>query len=278
MLRVVRAVACLTLFVSAAQASTEVTHVGRLLDSQGNAVSRTADLTFRIYGAADPNTAVWTEEHSDVTIDGGAYRVSLGSIVSLDDVALVGATLGVAIDGQELQPRQAVSSLRDDISRFVCEPGEVARASADGWTCGLTRTAAGRAELAVSQSGALPSTWTQVNTRTSVAADWDGFADQVSPGRALEARLCLSYTDAGSPGTELGLRVYSAASAQSLWSGTVPSSESASESVSVCADWAPVEGLAPCAVDGDGQCQIQMTHPESASTTLRRMWWEVSVN
>lgn len=262
-----------------AMASSEVPHVGRLIDSQGAPVSATVDLTFRLHSAADASSAYWTELHEDVVVDGGAYSVVLGSVASLQSVSLDGAYLGVSVGDHELLPRRTVATLRDGVARVVCEPGQVARMTVDGWGCGSQRTHAGKAEIAVSHSGALPSTWTQVNQRSYVAFDWDSFADQVSPGQALEARMCLSFTDSGTGSSTLGMRIVQVSPTQVLWEDSLDSTLSGSAQISSdCGAWVPVSELSACAVNASTDCRVEMMHEQNASTTLHRMWWEVSVN
>ena len=64
-------------------------------------------LKFRIYSTASGGTAIWTEEQSDIRIEGGVYSALLGKVSPLGNIQF-GQTLylGVSVDGgTELSPR-----------------------------------------------------------------------------------------------------------------------------------------------------------------------------
>ena len=52
---------------------------GMLTDDVGSPLNGSYDLTFSIYSVSSGGTAVWTEVHSGVSVDGGLFNVLLGS-------------------------------------------------------------------------------------------------------------------------------------------------------------------------------------------------------
>ncbi|MBT7060526.1 MAG: hypothetical protein HN976_35865, partial [Lentisphaerae bacterium] len=80
---------------------------GRLTDSQGNPVTGTLTLVFHIYTQEDNGTPHWTEEHPNVSVTQGEFRVGLGGIVPF-----AGALdftepyfLEIVVGGETLTPR-----------------------------------------------------------------------------------------------------------------------------------------------------------------------------
>jgi hypothetical protein len=86
---------------------------GRLLRADGSPETGPQWLTFRIYGAPDATTALWTEAQS-VPLMNGFYAVFLGAVSTFPDSLFDGHDrwLGVTVgDGQELAPRQQMASV-----------------------------------------------------------------------------------------------------------------------------------------------------------------------
>jgi hypothetical protein len=86
---------------------------GRLLRADGSPETGAPWLTFRIYGARDATTPLWTEAQS-VPLTNGFYAVFLGSVSVFPDALFDGHDrwLGVTVgDGAELTPRQQLASV-----------------------------------------------------------------------------------------------------------------------------------------------------------------------
>src|SRR5687768_9156572 len=108
------ALAALLAFTGAAASQTLV-YEGYLTENGGEAVEGKHELTFTLY---DGERAIWAERH-DAEITGGHLAVELGRVVVLEPGLFAGPrTLGLAIDGEELTPRQVVGTVP---SALVCE-------------------------------------------------------------------------------------------------------------------------------------------------------------
>ena len=70
--------ALLALPTAALAVPMEFTHQGRLLDSTGSALA-SGDLIFSLYAEQSGGTALWSETHSSVSLDGGFYSLQLGA-------------------------------------------------------------------------------------------------------------------------------------------------------------------------------------------------------
>ncbi len=75
-------------------------------------------LTFRLFELIDCDTgtqseAVWAEMHTSVDLDNGIFSVILGSVTAFPDSLIFDEEycLGVEVDGEELLPRQPLSSV-----------------------------------------------------------------------------------------------------------------------------------------------------------------------
>ncbi|MEM7787319.1 MAG: hypothetical protein AAF594_06275 [Bacteroidota bacterium] len=71
-----------------AQAPARIAFQGSLDDASGPVTDPSATLTFRLYDAAANGTAVWTETHTGVSIDAGAFGVRLGAASASTGAAL----------------------------------------------------------------------------------------------------------------------------------------------------------------------------------------------
>lgn len=92
-----------------------INYQGVLTDASGTALSGTFQLTFSVYADSSQGaTALWSEQHADVSVDGGIFNVILGSIVSIPDglFATDEYWLGVSVESDpELRPRQRMVSV-----------------------------------------------------------------------------------------------------------------------------------------------------------------------
>lgn len=68
------------------------------------------DLTFAIFPSETGGTAIWTESHTDVSVDNGVYTVQLGSVNPLPDVIGAGRWLEIEVDVTTLSPRLPISA------------------------------------------------------------------------------------------------------------------------------------------------------------------------
>jgi microcystin-dependent protein len=89
---------------------------GTLRDIEGNLLSGTYVMTFRIYNAVDDPvmSALWTEEHTDVVVRDGLFNVVLGDITTISPTLFDSPNrfIGVQVAGtEELAPRQRFASV-----------------------------------------------------------------------------------------------------------------------------------------------------------------------
>ncbi|WP_263429432.1 collagen-like protein [Nannocystis pusilla] len=90
-----------------------VTHQGRLFDANGEPISGTQDLTFRIYDAEVDGNEIWSETIS-IDFDEGFFSVRLGEQLALDENVFDGSTrwLGITVGADpEMTPRAAIASV-----------------------------------------------------------------------------------------------------------------------------------------------------------------------
>jgi microcystin-dependent protein len=89
---------------------------GTLRDIEGNLLSGTYVMTFRIYNAVDDPvaSALWTEEHTSVVVRDGLFNVVLGEITTISPTMFDSPNrfIGVQVAGaEELAPRQRFASV-----------------------------------------------------------------------------------------------------------------------------------------------------------------------
>ncbi|MDC0666381.1 collagen-like protein [Nannocystis radixulma] len=90
-----------------------VTHQGRLFDANGEPISGTQDLTFKIYDAEVDGNEIWSETIS-IDFDEGFFSVRLGEQLVLDENVFDGSTrwLGITVGADpEMTPRAAIVSV-----------------------------------------------------------------------------------------------------------------------------------------------------------------------
>ena len=90
-----------------------VRYQGQAVDSNGVPLEGPYTLTFRLYDAVTNGTALWTEQHPNVTVTGGNFSVLLGEIVSLDAFDWSQSRwISVQVNSEpELSPRQQITSV-----------------------------------------------------------------------------------------------------------------------------------------------------------------------
>ncbi|MBN1138404.1 MAG: hypothetical protein JXM73_17580 [Anaerolineae bacterium] len=85
---------------------------GILTDHNGVPITATVTMTFTLYSVPSSGTALW-EEVQTVAVSNGLFHVVLGSVVPItarEDVT-DGLYLGITVDGEELVPREQVTSV-----------------------------------------------------------------------------------------------------------------------------------------------------------------------
>jgi hypothetical protein len=107
------------LALSESQAGETIPYAGRLASQAGGPVTDGVyDFTFTLYDAETDGTLLWSETQTGVTVKGGAFVASLGSVIPLSKEALVGSNrwLAVSVRGpgekafSALTPRQRLSA------------------------------------------------------------------------------------------------------------------------------------------------------------------------
>lgn len=93
---------------ASAQVPGRVSFQGLLLDSGGNPIQGSANLSFALFAAPTGGSALWSESHSGVSVTDGIYDVELGSVTPLTPALLAGGTryLEVTVAGETLAPRR----------------------------------------------------------------------------------------------------------------------------------------------------------------------------
>jgi hypothetical protein len=87
---------------------------GILLDANGNTVTGTYQMSYKIYSVSTGGSAEWTEVQSGVSVNNGLYTVSLGSVTALpssvfsSDTKYIGVTVGT---DSEMTPRVKINSV-----------------------------------------------------------------------------------------------------------------------------------------------------------------------
>ncbi len=122
--------------VVSAQIPERINYQGLLVDKDtGENLAGPVVLTFRLFKLDDCDTgtqseAIWSEMHTSVDLDNGIFSIVLGSVTAFPDSLRFDEEycLGVEVDGEELLPRQplssvayALNSLRADTALTVLE-------------------------------------------------------------------------------------------------------------------------------------------------------------
>ncbi len=85
---------------------------GYLADTDGNPVSSTVKMTFKLYNTSAGGSALWTETHNSVTVNQGIFNVVLGSLTNLTESLFEQELyLGIAVGSDsEMTPRRRLAS------------------------------------------------------------------------------------------------------------------------------------------------------------------------
>ncbi|MBN2543420.1 hypothetical protein JXI42_11200 [bacterium] len=111
-----------------------VNYQGKITDASGVAIDGGTDIEFRIFDVATGGAPLWTEMHVGVSVNNGLFDVVLGSMAafpeSLDFSA--GYYLELAVAGETLEPRQALSAVPYALRAYVAEYGAGGSATIPG--------------------------------------------------------------------------------------------------------------------------------------------------
>lgn len=89
-----------------------INYQGRLTDSQGQPITGTKAVTFRIYDVESGGAALWQETYSSFTFDRGIFNVMLGGITALNLAFDKQYYLSIQVGGDpEMLPRIRLASV-----------------------------------------------------------------------------------------------------------------------------------------------------------------------
>jgi hypothetical protein len=147
--------------------------------------------TFRLYRDDTDTLPLWSEQHENVPVVRGVFRVELGSVSGLDETAVVAArTVGVAVNnGDELSPRQ----------RLVSVPFSVAAGRAEQATQAARADSSSRADDASALGGIPAGDFTTVDDVLDLCLTPEALATSLLAGGYV--------TEAALPGLLAGLGV-----------------------------------------------------------------------
>lgn len=104
---------------------------GQLLDAQGNPVTDSVPMIFRLFPTATGGTACWTEAHTGgnvVAVADGRFSILLGSITPADTACLANdAYLELQINGETLAPRKLLTSVSHAVAANTLPDGAITR-------------------------------------------------------------------------------------------------------------------------------------------------------
>jgi hypothetical protein len=111
------------LISSLAYAVPTTTNYQGYLESAGEPLNATINMTFALYGAAEGGDALWTETHQQVVVTNGVFSLVLGSVESFENVEWDGKRfLGIRVgDDAEMSPRQELTSCFSALRAGVAE-------------------------------------------------------------------------------------------------------------------------------------------------------------
>ncbi len=98
-------------FPAEAQIPRTISYQGYLTNAQGAPIDSTVNMTFAIYDILSGGTPLWQETQSNVLVIGGVYNVSLGGVTPLGLSFDAPYFLEIAIGGETLSPRKAITSV-----------------------------------------------------------------------------------------------------------------------------------------------------------------------
>jgi hypothetical protein len=117
-------IALLTVTNLFAQAPLLINYQGKLFDQEGNPLSATTNITFKIFSEESGGTVIWTETHQNVPVNNGLFTVMLGSIMpfTLEGFKEEGDRfLEISVGDETLQPRFRIASVAYAIRAVVAD-------------------------------------------------------------------------------------------------------------------------------------------------------------
>ena len=90
-----------------------INYQGYLENAGGESLNATINMTFALYDTVQGGSALWRENHQQVTVTNGVFHLLLGTTTPFDDNSLAGERyLGVTVGNDaEMTPRQALSTV-----------------------------------------------------------------------------------------------------------------------------------------------------------------------
>ncbi len=103
--------ACCGMGAVLAAVPSQINYQGHLTDINGNPLNGTYDFIFKLYDSESGGVDVWSETRPDISVVDGLFHIKLGDATPLDLQFDGELWLGIIVDGEELAPRQALSSV-----------------------------------------------------------------------------------------------------------------------------------------------------------------------
>ena len=97
--------------VTPAAIPTFIPYQGTLSDAAGRRINGSVNIVFRLYNVATGGTPLWSEPHSDVTVENGLFQARIGSLTPIPSEVWNNTSLylGVQIgNDSEMTPRELV--------------------------------------------------------------------------------------------------------------------------------------------------------------------------
>jgi hypothetical protein len=134
-----------------------IAYQGRLADADGNPITNTVNMIFRLYDVATGGTPLWEEQwtgSNGVRVSDGLFNVMLGSLTPIPQSVITGHDspfLGITVGtDDEMQPRVQLGSVPFAVQALTVPDGSVTTAKiADGAvTSGKTSLISGKVSTA----------------------------------------------------------------------------------------------------------------------------------
>ena len=174
-----------------------INYQGQLATGINSTPDTTVAMTFTIYNASESGTSLWTETHPAVVVNGGLFKVALGSQTTLPDVFSGNCWIGVTVgEDTEMTPREQITT-----SAHAYRVGTVDGATgghvSSNVSIGTGTTAGGQSTFAAGENNSASAGFSNISggklNRTT------GLASTVGGGPAL-----IDSNYAGSQGSTVG--------------------------------------------------------------------------
>lgn len=183
-----------------------INYQGRLTDAQGQPLTGSYPVTFRIYDAETAGNLLWEEAHAGMVIDKGLFSVLLGSVTNLNIPFDKPYFLEIVVSGEVMSPRQRISSSGYAIHAEAAEkyngPGKVGTKEVDesGLSDGMRPyydNASGKIKYDVPPSTGFGS-WVTKSANTVYRAETDGIVVAYTT-QGGDMITMNGYTDSNNP-------------------------------------------------------------------------------